>query len=59
MAKTQKHLPNRQSRVVWTEPQHRRNILILISEPAPKVREIAIYLGNPGLDFATKQRKVI
>ncbi len=33
-----------------TDPQYRRNILILISESASKVGEIVIYLGNPGLD---------
>ncbi len=32
-----------------TEPQHRLNVLILISESASKVCEIAIYPGNPGL----------
>jgi hypothetical protein len=31
-----------------TEPQCRRNVLILIPESASKVCEIVIYLGNPG-----------
>ena len=31
-----------------TEPQYRRNVLILIPESAHKVCEIVIYLGNPG-----------
>ncbi len=34
-----------------TEPQYRRNVLILISESASKVCEIVIYLGNPGLMY--------
>ncbi len=50
MAKAQMHLPDRQSRVVWTEPQYRRNELILKPESVSKVCEIVIYLGNPGQD---------
>ena len=35
-----------------SEPQYRRNILILIPESASKVCEIGIYLENPGLKDA-------
>ena len=36
-----------------TEPQYRRNLLILKPEPASKTTEIVINLGNPGYSVAS------
>ena len=34
-----------------TEPQYRRNVLILMPESASKLCEIAIHPGNPGFEI--------